>query len=63
MRTVLGYVNGKPQWSDNVPANPGASSLKGSLVSGAHGPVEQARINSRRSAEAYRERRDTKVTM
>lgn len=32
MRRVIGYKNGRPVWSENVPANPGSSKLGGSLV-------------------------------
>jgi hypothetical protein len=60
MRVRTGH---KPDdWSANEPSEARIPGVRGSLVKGAPGPVEQARINSRRSAEAYRERRDTKVT-
>ena len=53
MRRVVGYIDGQPQWSENVPASTGSSRLGGELVSGAHGWVEQGRINARAA------RRDT----
>ena len=36
MRTVIAYDNGKPIWSDNVPANGAAGPVRpsGSLVTG-----------------------------
>jgi hypothetical protein len=43
MRTILGYVDGKPQWSDNVPSTPGPRPVRGSLVVGEDTQSAQAR--------------------
>lgn len=32
MRRVTGYINGKAQWSENVPASTGSSKIGGELV-------------------------------
>jgi hypothetical protein len=49
MRRVLGYVDGKPQWSDNEPAYGGSSKLGGSLVVGGPGSHELGILAARRN--------------
>lgn len=34
MRRVLGYIDGRAIWSENVPASPGSSKIGGQLVVG-----------------------------
>lgn len=39
MRTVTGYLNGTPIWSENVPASPPNLPIRGELVIGGPGPI------------------------
>lgn len=61
MRTVLGYVNGRAIWSENVPASPGLLAVpRGALVVGESGRAEDPihkREQRARWAAAYRERK------
>jgi hypothetical protein len=43
MRTILGYVDGRAIWSDNVPASPGSMPIRGSLVQGGPGRYDRER--------------------
>ena len=47
MRLRIYSADGTPQWGPNTPASTGSSRLGGELVVGAHGWVEQGRINAR----------------
>jgi hypothetical protein len=62
MRRILGYLNGAPQWSDNVPANPGSFPLGGELIVGASGSWENQRKAEREHAARKREMRARRVT-
>lgn len=41
MRRILGYIEGRPQWSENVPASPGSSKIGGTIHFGAPGPNDK----------------------
>lgn len=43
MRKVIGYLDGKAQWSDNVPASPGFIAIRGQLVTGEPGANDRQR--------------------
>lgn len=47
MRQITGYQDGKPLWSDNVPAEAPRVVRYGALVTGSPGAVEAARIARR----------------
>jgi len=51
MRRVLGYVEGRAIWSENVPASPGSMPIRGELVV-AYTPTAPSK-----TAEAARQRR------
>lgn len=43
MRTILRYEDGRPVWSENVPASPGFIAIRGQLVTGESGPNDRQR--------------------
>jgi hypothetical protein len=47
MRVILRYVDGKPEWSENIPARAGHAGHGGELIRGDHGPVESQRQSQR----------------
>ena len=42
MRKVIGYVDGKAIWTENVPADPGYRVIRGSFVVGGPGPNDHS---------------------
>ena len=60
MRTVVGYENGRPVWSENVPAYGGSVKIRGELVVAVSKPRRDPDQKDRRNAYArtkrYREK-------